>query len=578
MDKQYSLRSYIMRTIVCMYGVIFVLLIALTTFSIINYREREVETLTNKYNSKLIQISQIISSQEEYIIDLYTNDAEIKTLKGSAERLNAFNAENKLYDKLTAKMRMDTRMFAFLFKYSNINRYSFSAESINQFSTSSRAGLVNYFKSYSGSLSNGIWNKCVEFEGNVYIITLSKGAKFSLLSMNSLIQEEDRFSDEMERNIAFFIMKDGAFYGLEAARDYLGTDAGYQQELKQLPQGVWNTWSAGQNNGYIYKKECGSSGIYLYSVVSRFVLDTLGWYQILLIVLSLLSALIFVVFFRRLDHMIIRPLHRLSETMNQIKSGHWEVHTDTENLYVELRQVSEALKSLISEIERLTIKSYEEKLLLQKTELVYMQIQLKPHFYLNCLKTAHALLAKKSYDKVEKLILGISAHVRHLLYKKDFMTTVKDELDFVKNYVDLQNCITEREIIVNYDIDHKLLSCELPVLTIQTFVENSIKYGINVNYKDTLILEVSLTLLKIDAERFLALSICDNGIGFSEKALGQLRQKEIADTEGMGLGINNLKRRLAIIYGESVEYDFHNDGRAVSELIIPTRPKNRQGE
>ena len=78
--------------------------------------------------------------------------------------------------------------------------------------------------------------------------------------------------------------------------------------------------------------------------------------------------------------------------------------------------------------------------------------------------------------------------------------------------------------------------------------------------------------LETEDGRFLDICVRDNGAGYSEALLQQINdrpQAENGSTDNIGVGIRNLQRRCELHFGGRAEYNFYNEGGAVSELILP---------
>lgn len=163
--------------------------------------------------------------------------------------------------------------------------------------------------------------------------------------------------------------------------------------------------------------------------------------------------------------------------------------------------------------------------------------------------------------------MNLSEHLRYLLQSERETIPLCKEIDFVKNYVNLQKHVTGRLVECEIESDPQVLRFTVPVLCIQTFVENSIKYARFGSMNVTLKIRVSAVSLSLGEQHFLDLTVADNGQGYDEKILEEINGDPKQGTRS--IGINNIKRRCLMIYGDKAEYNFYNDSGAVSELIIP---------
>ena len=232
-----------------------------------------------------------------------------------------------------------------------------------------------------------------------------------------------------------------------------------------------------------------------------------------------------------------------------------------------VRGEEESLTAMVSEIEKQKMLSYEETIEKQKAQMQYLQLQLKPHFYLNGLKTLNALTLARDWEKSQELILHISEHLRYLLQTDRELVTLGAELNYVRNYVELQKSMTGRPVVCEIQEEEGAADFLVPTLCVQTFVENSVKYAKLGAPGLELFIQVCVQLLQTEDGVYVDIMVSDNGSGYPENILEEINadaQKGIRS-----VGINNLKRRCALIYEGKAEYNFYNGSGAVSELILP---------
>ncbi len=137
--------------------------------------------------------------------------------------------------------------------------------------------------------------------------------------------------------------------------------------------------------------------------------------------------------------------------------------------------------------------------------------KVKPHFYLNGLKTLNVLVLEKNTEKMQNLILNLSAHLRYLLQSERELVSLKEEIEFTENYVEMQKNITGRMLECTITADLELETWQIPVLAIQTFVENSVKYAKVGSGQIPLKITVRAEHLTADEKEYLDLTITDNG-------------------------------------------------------------------
>jgi two-component system sensor histidine kinase YesM len=302
--------------------------------------------------------------------------------------------------------------------------------------------------------------------------------------------------------------------------------------------------------------------------INQGLLGSLKTIQIVLFVISILSILTIPGSLLRINWIIVKPINKLKVEMEQIKKGNMDTQIETDYELQEFGEINATFNSMISKIKDLKIQYYEQKLEKQKAQMQYLQLQIKPHFYLNCLKNIYGMAQMKKYDKIQELTLIISDHLRYIFKDNDKLVTVNQELVYVRNYLMLQEIGKEHTPICLMDVETKVLEQWIPPLVIQTFVENSIKYGKPSDVQ--LKIMITAKLLTTDDLDYIDIVISDNGSGYPQDVLEHLQMREINPYSDEQIGINNVINRLKMIYKEKVEYVFMNlENGAYSELIIP---------
>ncbi|MDB5015094.1 MAG: hypothetical protein JWQ25_3296 [Daejeonella sp.] len=178
-----------------------------------------------------------------------------------------------------------------------------------------------------------------------------------------------------------------------------------------------------------------------------------------------------------------------------------------------------------------TIKERENVHL--KTELNFLRSQISPHFMFNVLNSMVSLARKKS-ELLEIALINMSNLMRYMLYDtKGSMVNLSTEVEYLKNYIDLQLLRFGDSIQLNLYITGKLEGLQIEPMLLIPFVENAFKHGISI-IKDPII-DISLFMDEASSTlQFIvvnSISPIDNG---SEKS--------------SGIGLSNVKRRLILLY------------------------------
>lgn len=175
---------------------------------------------------------------------------------------------------------------------------------------------------------------------------------------------------------------------------------------------------------------------------------------------------------------------------------------------------------------RLIINLKNEK---KKTELLHLQSQVNPHFFFNMLNNLYGLIDTDN-DKAKKLVLKLSDMMRYSIYEgqKEWVS-LAEEIDFIKNYIELHKMRYHKEVRIDFDIEVENSELKLMPLLFIILLENAFKHGVEVIRKNAFIdLNMKATQHKI------VLEIANN---YNPERVKQ-----------QGIGLENLKRRLALVY------------------------------
>jgi two-component sensor histidine kinase len=206
---------------------------------------------------------------------------------------------------------------------------------------------------------------------------------------------------------------------------------------------------------------------------------------------------------------------------------------------------------------------------LAQARLDALRMQINPHFLFN---TLHAIssLVERDPRGVRRMIARLSELLRHTLNGAgDPEVTLDEEIDLLGRYLDILQVRFQGKLEVEMQIEPGTRDALLPNLILQPLVENAVKHGIG-NLVGTGRLQIGS---RTEGDR-LVLWVRDNGPG-------PLEQASKAPVEGSGVGLRNVRGRLAELYGEEQAFTLTaaEDGGAVARISLPlhTRAELREG-
>ena len=284
------------------------------------------------------------------------------------------------------------------------------------------------------------------------------------------------------------------------------------------------------------------------------------------IIITILSIII-ILYIRQ---WMIKPITRLTERLSQFGGSIPPSEFFISEGILEIDKANDKLNKVIFDMQELKIREYHSQLELKKIELNYLKNQIRPHFYLNMLSMIHSMLQTKNYKEIEELTILTSNYLRHLFMANQDFSELKDEVQHIKDYLEIQRIRYGNSIYFSLDYNDDLQNTLVPSLLLQTFIENTIKHGFS--FQDLFTILLSIKKVKTENSDYIQICIEDNGPGFSEEILSKLNQKQSLITEdGHHIGITNTIERLNLLYTNDYTITFKNneEGGAKILLLIP---------
>ena len=276
---------------------------------------------------------------------------------------------------------------------------------------------------------------------------------------------------------------------------------------------------------------------------------TLGLVFVSSIVIGLSLSLLFIRY-------LTRPIMRLIAHMDSISSGNFARNPDIESndeLGIIGRQINE-MSSHVSDLMENRTRDEQEKMNL---EIKMLQAQINPHFLYNTLDSIKWIATMQHNAGIVKVVSALSSLLKNMAKGFNEKVTVRQELDFLDNYITIEKIRYIELFDVEISVDEpSLYDARIIKLTLQPLVENSIFSGIEPSGKPGLI-QIHI----FSKEQVLYISIRDNGVGISEENIARMLTdtSRVAKNYMSGIGLPNVDRRIKLVYGP--EYGLEIDSK-----------------
>lgn len=298
-----------------------------------------------------------------------------------------------------------------------------------------------------------------------------------------------------------------------------------------------------------------------------------SYYQLAMTLAAILIVVLCVGTLSYSRYAISVPLQRFSANLkNYISTGEFEQG----DVYEEFEGVGDILSNLEQEIKQLKVSVYEENLEKQKAQIDYLQLQIRPHFYINCLNSIFSMSQLGHYEEIQKLVLYVSSYMRSIFRKGMNPIALKEELDNIENYIRIHKILYRYSCHYQAEVNPELLNAEIPPLLVMIFVENCIKYTSGMKKDITIRIRADF---ENEEKRRMYVDVADSGSGFQEEVLKELYQEtEEKRDDRFHIGIRNAKDRLQMLYGTDAELVMKNSsmGGAEVKILIPYKNVKEQ--
>jgi len=183
--------------------------------------------------------------------------------------------------------------------------------------------------------------------------------------------------------------------------------------------------------------------------------------------------------------------------------------------------------------------------LLLRARMDALSSQINPHFLFNTLNTVTALI-RVDPDTARGVVLKLSNILRRLLRKHETFVTLREELSFIDDYLDIEVArFGEDNLDIVKEIDDNTLETFIPSMLLQPIVENSLKHGLAPKLEGG-----RICLRTSNRDGRLHMEIEDNGVGISEEKLPHVYVE--------GIGLSNVRERLRVLYGADFRLDIES--------------------
>lgn len=269
-----------------------------------------------------------------------------------------------------------------------------------------------------------------------------------------------------------------------------------------------------------------------------------------------------------MDRFVTVPLEQVVGFMNRMRGKKFEkmdMSGTYRNSYLELEVLKETYNQMVDEIDLLVDRVYEEERIKRKAELNVLQEQMKPHFLYNTIDAMSYLALSGRNEELYDALEAFGGYYRTLLSKGKELISVKEEIEMVRDYLELQKLRYGNGLNYVLDVETEMQKKYVLKMILQPFVENSVNHGIR--SKGT---SGSVWIKGKEKDHYFYFQVIDDGAGIREEIMEKLKS-EVLDKNEKSFGVRGTIERMKIFYDSDIRYEIKSRiGKGtVIELRIP---------
>ncbi|ASA24192.1 cache domain-containing sensor histidine kinase [Paenibacillus donghaensis] len=248
-----------------------------------------------------------------------------------------------------------------------------------------------------------------------------------------------------------------------------------------------------------------------------------------------------------------RRLLRLSKHINKVATGDFDITLQIDGkdeIGLLARQFNSMVRSINDLMVEVQQSNEQNSRLEQKQSDIRFKMlasQINPHFLFNALESIRMEAHMKGQVEIARVVRLLGKMMRSSLEVGRSKISLKEELEMVRCYLDIQQFRYEERLKYQFIVDPAIETLYMPPLIVQPLVENAVIHGLDNNMEGAF---VTVGILKVgDEARF---TITDNGVGITPERLEHVRRtlETQEEQEGERIGLRNVHDRLKLSYGE----------------------------
>lgn len=234
----------------------------------------------------------------------------------------------------------------------------------------------------------------------------------------------------------------------------------------------------------------------------------------------------------------------------------------------EMGELGFQINTMLERIRQLMEDNLKREMLMKNSEIRALQNQINAHFIYNVLESIKMMAELEEKYDISDAVTSLGKLLRYSMKWVSKNVLVKEELEYIRNYMALINLRFDYEIYLAVNVPEEIARQEIPKMSLQPIVENAIYHGIEQMAEDT-----TITIKGVKQGKDSVIEITDAGKGMTEEEVIKLRKKISGELDsnggsGNGIGLKNVQDRIHISFGEEYGMEIHSKLGCYTKICV----------
>ncbi len=284
-------------------------------------------------------------------------------------------------------------------------------------------------------------------------------------------------------------------------------------------------------------------------------------YLSIILVCFFICAVFVLIYF--VNRWIVHPIILLNGKVKDVQAGRFDVRF-TIDRQDEIGELSRNFSVMVENLNRYIQDIKREERQKRNLEIRILQSQINPHFVRNTLNTIRWMAEIRGAKGISSALMSFSKMLNYLINTASVLASVRDEIDYLEQYLYLQKIRYQNKLSFSFDIDEALFTLYIPRLLFLPIAENSIIHGIAPKKSTS---EFSITGTRNGDT--IVFAVRDTGVGMSEERLGEVESRlRTGIDQSSSIGLANTQKRIVRLFGDAYGLQIRSERYKGTEVTV----------